>query len=343
MSVEFVFLSQPDVVSAGGTDMAAEIDVIEEAFTLKARGEVICPPKTMITWSDEPGTQEREGRIMAMPAWVGGRFDIAGVKWIPSVPANLRRGIPRANALIILSARDTGLPLAVMDGTIISAMRTGAVTGVCVRHLARTDATRAGLLGAGVLTRTQLMALAVAAPTLTTASVFDPDRDRAQRLVRDVAPTLPFALVTASSEEEACRDADIIIPSTLATEPVIEPTWVGEGCLVVLVSSLDAPVALHRITDLLVADDRDHEAGTPTRYIRRLRDAGVLASLEDVVQLEAITSGAHPGRTSDSQRIVCSPVGLGMDDVATAALVLEGARRQGLGTPLQLRDEPYWR
>jgi Ornithine cyclodeaminase/mu-crystallin family len=88
------------------------------------------PHKAMITWADEPGTEERHGRIMAMPAYVGSEFDIAGLKWIPSVPENpARHGLPRANALVVLTSRETGLPLAVMDGTVVSAMRTGAVTG----------------------------------------------------------------------------------------------------------------------------------------------------------------------------------------------------------------------
>src|SRR5437588_2377146 len=144
----FLYLSQEDVVAAGGTDMPAVIDVIERAFRVKAQGQVFMPPKVMITWSDEPGTEELHGRIMAMPAYVGGEFDVAGLKWIPSVPSNPSRGLPRANALV-LSDRETGLPLAVMDGTVVSAMRTGAVTGVAVRHLARGDERRACLLGAG--------------------------------------------------------------------------------------------------------------------------------------------------------------------------------------------------
>ena len=118
------------------------------------------PPKVMITWSDGPGTEERDGRIMAMPAYIGGEFDVAGLKWIPSVPDNPERnGLPRANALVLLSDRATGLPLAVMDGTVVSAMRTGAVTGLAVRHLAVPGSRVACLLGAGVLAHTQLDAL----------------------------------------------------------------------------------------------------------------------------------------------------------------------------------------
>ena len=98
-----------------------------------------------------------------MPAYVGGDFDVAGLKWIPSVPDNPERnGLPRANALVLLSDRATGLPLAVMDGTVVSAMRTGAVTGLAVRHLAARGARVACLLGAGVLAHTQLEALRLA-------------------------------------------------------------------------------------------------------------------------------------------------------------------------------------
>src|SRR3954468_5563773 len=307
----FRYLSQEDVVAAGGLDMAAIVDVIERAFRVKAEGRVCMPPKVMITWSDEPGTEEKHGRIMAMPAYVGGEFDVAGLKWIPGGPDQpARRGLPRANALVLLSDRETGLPVAVMDGTVISAMRTGAVTGVAVRHLARRDARTAGLLGAGVLTRTQLMALASERPGIEVARVYDPATARTEALLAELAPALSFPVGGAHSEREACEGADIIVPSTLAVAPTIAKEWVPEGGLVVLVSSLDGPEDLHTVTDLLVVDDRDHEGTSDTRYLRRLRDAGIPAAA-DAVDLAEVVSGRHPGRTSPSQRIVCSPVGLG--------------------------------
>src|SRR4051794_3057921 len=133
----FRYLSQEDVVAAGGLDMAAIVDVIERAFRVKAEGRVFMPPKVMITWSDEPGTEEKHGRIMAMPAYVGGEFDVAGLKWIPSVPDNpARRGLPRANALVLLSDRETGLPLAGVGGTGVPALGPGGGTRGPPRRLA---------------------------------------------------------------------------------------------------------------------------------------------------------------------------------------------------------------
>jgi N-[(2S)-2-amino-2-carboxyethyl]-L-glutamate dehydrogenase len=344
-STAFLYLSQEDVVAAGGTDMAAVMDVIEEAFRVKAAGQVFMPPKVMITWSDEPGTEELHGRIMAMPAYVGGGFDVAGLKWIPSVPANpARNGLPRANALVLLSDRETGLPLAVMDGTVVSAMRTGAVTGVAVRRLAQAGADTACLLGAGVLAHTQLDALRIAMPGLRQVRVYDPRGDRCEQFCRDRAGATGLDVGPAATAEEAVRGAAVVVPATMAVEPSFAPEWLEEGVTVVLVSSLDAPPALHAVTDLLVVDDWEHESTHAGRYAERLVAAGIVrAGGEDAVELAAVVTGAHPGRTGDRDRIVVSPVGLGMDDVVTAKHVLDRARAAGLGTELRLRaGPPVW-
>src|SRR6478735_4334487 len=249
----FRYLSQEDVVAAGGLDMAGIVEVIERAFRVKAEGQVFMPPKVMITWSD-----------------------VAGLKWIPSVPDNpARRGLPRANALVLLSDRETGLPLAVMDGTVVSAMRTGAVTGVAVRHLAAGDERRACLLGAGVLAHTQLDALRVVMPVLERVDVYDPDSERAQRFCSRQADVTGLEMRSADTAEAAVRGAQVVVPATMAVEPTFEPDWLDEGVTVVLVSSLDGPVALHAASDLLVVDDWAHESTHDGRYAERLVREGL--------------------------------------------------------------------
>jgi ornithine cyclodeaminase/alanine dehydrogenase-like protein (mu-crystallin family) len=338
----FLYLSQEDVVAAGGLEMAAIVDVIERAFRVKAGGHVFMPPKVMIVWSDEPGTEEKHGRIMAMPAYVGGEFDVAGLKWIPSVPDNpARRGLPRANALVLLSDRETGLPLAVMDGTVVSAMRTGAVTGVAVRHLAAPGSSTACLLGAGVLAHTQLDALRVVMPELRAVRVFDPATPRARRFCERQAATTGLEMICSGSAEEAVRGAQVVVPATMAVEPTFDPAWLDAGVTVVLVSSLDGPLSLHAVTDLLVVDDWEHESTHDGRYAQRLVEAGIVGdSGDEAVELGDVVAGAHPGRTDAAQRIVVSPVGLGMDDVTTAKHVFDRARELGVGTELRLRSGP---
>jgi ornithine cyclodeaminase/alanine dehydrogenase-like protein (mu-crystallin family) len=342
---EFLYLSQEDVVAAGGTDMAAMVEVIERAFRVKAAGQVRMPHKAMITWADEPGTEELHGRIMAMPAYVGGDFDVAGLKWIPSVPSNpARNGLPRANALVLLTDRATGLPLAVMDGTVVSAMRTGAVTGVAVRHLALPDAAVAALLGAGVLAHTQLDALATVLAGLRAVRVYDPDSGRCRGFCERARAAIGIDVRPAESAEGAVRGAAVVVTATMAVGPTFVPEWVEPGATVVLVSSLDGPLELQAATDLLVVDDWEHESTHPGRYAQRLVAAGrIAADGSEAVELAAVVTGAHPGRTAASQRVVVSPVGLAMDDVAAAWHVLRGARERGLGTSLRLRSgAPVW-
>ena len=341
-STEFLYLSQEDVVAAGGTDMAAMIDVMARAFAVKAHGHVFMPPKVMITWSDGPGTEERDGRIMAMPAYVGGEFDVAGLKWIPSVPDNPERnGLPRANALVLLSERTTGLPLAVMDGTVVSAMRTGAVTGLAVRHLAVPGSRTACLLGAGVLAHTQLEALRIAMPALREVRVFDPRADRCAAFCEGRAVATGLDVRPAATAEDAVRGAQVVVPATMAVEPTFAPEWLDEGTTVVLVSSLDGPVGLHAVTDLLVVDDWIHESTHEGRYAQRLVAAGVLAADgPGVAELCDVVTGRHPGRASSADRVVVSPVGLALDDVTAAKHVFDRARSAGLGTTLRLRSGP---
>jgi ornithine cyclodeaminase len=339
---DFVYLSQEDVVAAGGTDMPAMVDVVERAFRVKAAGEVRMPPKVMITWADEPGTEERHGRIMAMPAYIGGEFDVAGLKWIPSVPDNpARNGLPRANALVLLTDPATGLPLAVMDGTVVSAMRTGAVTGLAVRLLAGADAEVACLLGAGVLAHTQLDALRTVLPRLREVRVYDPAAERCIRFCARARAATGLDVRPAGSAEGAVRGAAVVVPATMAVEPSFAARWIDPGATVVLVSSLDAPLDLQAVTDLLVVDDWEHESTHEGRYAQRLVAAGLVAADgSEATELTDVVAGRHPGRTDAAQRIVVTPVGLAMDDVAAAWLVLQNARSRGLGTALRLRSGP---
>ena len=332
----FRFLSQEDVVAAGGLDVAATIDVVEEALRLHAEGNTRLPKKSALLWSDEPGNEETQGRIMAMPAYVGGSVGLAGMKWIPSVPSNPSRGLPRGVGLIVLSDPETGLPVAIMDGTIVSAARTGAVTGVTARRLAREGARVAAILGAGVQAGTQLPGLEAVLPSLEQVRVWDIAPERAEAFRERSDRVVPVA-----SAEEACRDADVIVAATMAPEPYIPPAWLGAGSLFCSVSSLDPEVACVEQADLVVCDLWDHESEHASRPLARARAAGVIAR-EDVVELPDLVAGRHPGRMSDDQRIFSTPVGLAIEDVAAAARVFRRAAELGLGTELTLWDNPIW-
>ena len=336
--VELLFLSQEDVVAAGGLDMAACMATISETLALHWRGETIAPPKAAIHWSDDLDTDEKEGRIMAMPAYVGGSVHMTGLKWIPSVPGNPARGLPRGIGLIVLSDPDTGLPVAVMEGTVCSAMRTGAVSGIAARLLASPRTRTLALIGAGVQARTQWLALELALPGLEEVRLFDLDRAKAERFA--VGHEGPFRVT--GSAEEAVTGADVVVPATMAPEPFIRGAWLVPGSLVLSVSSHEPAGETIAAADLVVTDDLAHETYHASRPLARAQAAGVLDD-GAVVPLGAILASDHPGRTSQEQRILVSPVGLGIEDVAWATAVYRRAAELGIGARQRLWNEPIWR
>jgi ornithine cyclodeaminase len=335
----FLFLSQEDVVAAGGLDMGPTIEVVERALRLHATGNAVLPPKVSIHWGHDIDSEEREGRIMAMPAYVGGEMNVAGLKWIPSVPGNPARGLPRGIGMILLSDRTTGLPLALLDGTIASAMRTGAVGGICARLLANPESSRVALLGAGVQATTQLKALELVLP-LEDVRVWDVDPDRARAFCEREARD-DFMLTPIDDPSVACRDADVIVAATMASEPYVPPEWMAPGSTFVSMSSLDPTLDLIRAADVLVVDVWEHDVEHPSRPYARALGAGIVTK-DDVVELGEVLTGAKPGRTRASQRVFVSPVGLGIEDVAAAWRIVERAKELGIGTALQLWERPIW-
>lgn len=338
---ELLFLSQEDVAEAGGRDMDLCLGAVEEALRLHSEGDVRQPHKAVIQWSDEPGAEETEGRVMAMPAYVGGAVGLMGLKWIPSVPKNPARGLPRGIGLIVLSDPETGLPLAVMDGTIVSAMRTGAVSGIAARLLAPPGSAVVTLLGAGVQALTQLEALERSLPGLEQVRIYDLRPERSAAFCeRERGDRRAFALDPVESAEQAVRGAQVVVACSMAAEPFVEAAWLDPGSLALSVSSVDFELDCARRADLVAVDDWELETSHPIRPLARLAAEGMTSA--GVAQLGDVLTGRHPGRPSPAARIFCSPIGMAVEDVAAAASVYRRALEQGLGRRLELWRKPLW-
>jgi N-[(2S)-2-amino-2-carboxyethyl]-L-glutamate dehydrogenase len=340
--VEFLYLSQEDVIAAGGLDMAETIKAIEASFRLHASGNTILPPKPVLRWGG-PESEETTGRIMAMPAYLGGDLRVAGIKWIPSKPSNpVRHGLPRANALIILNDMETLLPLAVMDGTVVSAMRTGAASGVAARVLARRDAAVLGMVGAGVQMHTQAKAMRCVLPGLHDGRVFDLDARRAACFAREMSGLLQMDIHPVATAAEACRGADVFVTATMSSYAYVEADWYKRGALHCEVSFWDTPAQVLATLDRVVCDDYDQVAhhGVDVSF-RAVRDGFV--SREKVTNLGDILIGRAPGREGDHEKILFNPIGLGIHDIAEAYRVYRAALERGIGRKLPLWERPHWR
>ncbi|MGH9749897.1 MAG: ornithine cyclodeaminase family protein [Candidatus Polarisedimenticolia bacterium] len=324
-----LYLSRADVEQTA-LPMAAILERLEIAFREQGHGRVEMPPKPGI----HPGPPGNDNFIHAMPALIQA-LGAAGVKWVSGFPGNQEKGLPYISGLLILNDPDTGIPTAVMDATWITAMRTGAATAVAARHLSRPDAAVLGILGCGVQARANLEALALALPALREVRGFDIHPERAAAFARETAERHPgMRARTAARPRAAVEGADVVVtagPILRRPEPALEADWLAEGALGVPLDydSYFKPEALRRAARFYTDD---------TRQLLTTKAGGVY--FRDIPEIFAdlgeVAAGLKPGRRDAREILICMNLGIAMEDMAVAPLVLERARERGLGTRLPL-------
>jgi 2,3-diaminopropionate biosynthesis protein SbnB len=334
MDIEFLYLNQADI-QATGVSMATALEAVEDAFRLHHQGQVNLPYKTVL----DLGERER-GRGNAMPAYVGGQYDVFGIKWIAGFPKNpVDHGLPRGTGLFILNDAWKGIPLAVMDCTLLSAMRTGAVTGVGARYLARPDSKSVAMIGAGVQARTQLEALMIVLPGLKEVRAYDIRRETAETFAAEMNRRYAAANLSAraaDSAEEAVREADIVVTVTVADEPIVKERWMKRGSFFAAVGSYqEEEFEVVSNSDRVVVDGIEHVLHRETPVIALMIEQGKIRR-EDVLEIGAIVCGDQPGRMNAGQRIFFSPIGMAIEDVCLCHKVYQLARDKGVGTTLGL-------
>ena len=181
--IDFLYLNEEDMIKAGVKNMTACIEAMEEVVTClnagdyvmggenhNSHGSQVSFPKTS-PFPNMPKDEGEDRRFMAMPAYIGGSFDLMGMKWYGSNTANHKKGLPRSILTVMLNDKDTGAPLALMSANLLSAYRTGAIPGVGAKYLVRKDAKVCGICGPGVMGRTSLAAIMDVCPEIDTLLV----------------------------------------------------------------------------------------------------------------------------------------------------------------------------
>jgi ornithine cyclodeaminase/alanine dehydrogenase-like protein (mu-crystallin family) len=269
--------------------------------------------------------------IHAMPAYIPS-LGSAGMKWVSGYPQNQAKGLPYIAGLLILNDPETGFPIAVMDCTWITAMRTGAASAVAAKHLARPDSTRAGILACGYQGRTNLEALCCVLP-IKQAVAYDVVPEVADRFADQMRAHLKIDVAVVRDPAAAVKDMDVVVtsgPILKHPQPVIEAGWLkpgGFGSLVDFDSYWQGPALAQ--AEKLATDDKAQMA-----YYRQV---GYFRNTpEPYADLGEIVAGLKPGRQSATERTLAINLGLALDDMATAPLVLQAAQQKGLGTRLPL-------
>lgn len=330
--IEFLYLTQADVQEAGLT-MALTLKIVEETFTLHAQGKINMPHKTVL----DLGERER-GRINAMPSYVGGDYDVCGIKWISGFPQNpVKHRLPRGIGLLVVNDSWTGVPLAIMDATLISAMRTGAVTGVGAKYLANKNSEIVAVIGAGVQARTQLEALIPFLPSLKLVRVYDINLEASKTLATEMEQVLGVEFDVVEDPQSAVEGADVVVTITVADEPIVKNAWMKPGSLFVHVGSYqeeEEEVVTH--SNKIVVDDWEAVLHRETPILAKMYLSGELSEEDIYSSLGEIVHGEKPGRESADERIFFAPIGMAMEDVAVALEIYRRAKEKGIGQSLPL-------
>lgn len=329
-----LYLSRSQVAEVGGDHSDLYLEALREALVQHARGRTVQPLKPYLR-SAGPGGHIAD-RIIAMPAHVG-EPGVSGLKWIGSKHDNpVRVGRERASAVIVLNDPATNYPVAVLEGSLISAWRTAAVTALAARHLARKDFTDVALVGCGVIGRTQLTALLQQFATATTVHLFDTRPEAARELADRVAAEFPaVSAVVAGSAEEAVRAGDVVVPCTVADAPYIHADWLKRGVFLANVSIMDVHQDIFLSADKVVVDDWE-QSNREKKVINQLVLEGRFSREQLHAELGQILGGDRLGRESDDETIVLNPMGMAVEDIACAAEVHRRAVDRGVGTWLDL-------
>ncbi|AFA74342.1 ornithine cyclodeaminase [Gordonia polyisoprenivorans VH2] len=370
--IDFRYLSEPDMIAAGVTDMPACVDAMEETFVLLHKGDYrMAGPNSdshgaMITFPDESpfegmpaNTADR--RFMAMPAYLGGSFGTSGMKWYGSNVANRDKGLPRSILMFMLNDTDTGAPLALMSANLLSAYRTGAVPGVGARHLARPDSRVVGIVGPGVMARTSLSAFVATCPMIDTLKIKGRSRssiDAFTAWVRDEFPQIT-TILEVETLGEAVHDSDIVTFCTTgvtgdpATYPTIRREDVKPGAFLSMPApcNIDAgmqtPDVRKVVDNVRLYEAWAEETGHPShhtipiigcKFMDMIHDGAMAA--DDLVDLGAVAAGDAVGRRSDDEIVVFSVGGMPVEDVAWGTVIYRNAVAKGIGTILNLWDSP---
>lgn len=323
-----LILTAADVQAA--LPMGEAIEAMKRAYAALSAGAAQVPLRARLP------VPPYNAESLFMPAFVeDDEGDALAVKIVSLFPGNPAKGLPFIHAAVLVMDAATGKPVALLEGSRLTAIRTGAASGAATDLLARPDSSTAAVFGAGVQGRTQLLAVCTARP-IQTAWIHDSRPEQVEQFIAEMAGAgpIPTDLRSAGTRREAVEQADIICTATTATEPVFEDAHLGPGVHINGVGSYtpamqEVPAATVRRARVVV-DSRPAVLAEAGDLIQPIQ-AGLISTEHIHAELGEIVLGLRPGREDAHQITFFKSVGVAVQDAAAARLALQNAQKLGLG------------
>lgn len=313
------------------------IDTVQSAYETHARGASSLPRSNFLRF---PG--ENKNRIIALPAYLGDDFQMAGIKWVSSFPGNLEQGLDRASAVMILNSTETGRPQAILEGSIINAKRTAASAALAARAIRENrETTTAGIIGCGLINFQIVQFLLTACPRIRRLVVFDLVPSRVQHFKISCEQRFPGLTVEVAVDNAALLGSCHVVSfATTALAPhIFDLSPCAPGTTILHISLRDLSPELILANDNVV-DDIEHvcQAETSVHLAEQLaggRDF-IRCTLADILMRNA------PATTNPDGIVIFSPFGMGVLDLALGKLAYEQGRKKRMGTVVNSFLPPSW-
>jgi alanine dehydrogenase len=325
--MDILWLDQSDVKSV--LDMSSTLSAVESGFREHGLKKVQMPPKSYLYFT------EHNGDLRTMPSFMEEQ-DISGVKIVNVHPDNREKGLPTVMAVVVLNSTETGAPLAVMDGSYLTDMRTGAAGGVATKYLARRDSRVVGMVGVGDQARTQLLAISEVMD-IDEVKITSRKPSSCDSFEKEMKQAVNCDFTRKGSIEDVC-DCDVLVTTTPVRSPIVRSEWVRDGTHINAIGA-DAMGKQELESSLLkrskvIVDDivQASHSGEVNVSI----SSGAFSETDIYAELGEIVAGTKPGRESDEEITIFDSTGLAVQDLVTANMVYEKALEKGIGKKLEL-------
>lgn len=321
-----------DVRRCGGENFAAARNDVRQALSLHASGRYVLPSKIPIAPSDH--ADGNRTHYIVMPAYLGGEVQMAGMKWVRVGKTD--GTAPSITSVFLLVDHNSGDPVAMMDATLLTGVRTAAVTTVAAQELANPDAKVLGIIGAGVQGRMHLQALQAAFPNLTEIRIYSRRQENASKAADEFLGNFQGRMIAVHDAEEAVRDSDLVVSATTADAPVIRKEWLKDGVFYAQIGGHECTFEAVEAFDKIFVDDWEQllHRGVQTLAVMAKQNKWKESDLHGTLG-ERLT-GNVSGRMSNREKIMFSSIGLGIVDIAIAVRIYRTAVAKHIGFRLPL-------
>jgi len=333
--VKIRILTQEDLIAAGCFNVESSINICEQAFCDYADGNVILPDKISVIFN-----QESQDRINCLPAAIKTE-KIYGMKWVSVFPENPRlKNLSNLTAVILLSELESGFPIAFMEGSLCSNLRTASAGAIAAKYCAKKECRTMGFIGAGEQAKSQFLAMKAVRPEISVCYISSRTSESENRFVQQMKkfhPEVEF-IKCSGNHKKAVEDADIIVTAISSQEKILKAEWIKPGAFYSHVAGLEDEFDVARKASKIICDNWE-TVKHRTQTISQMYKQGLLSDDDIYADLHQIIKGEKNGRENDDEFIYFNSVGMSFTDVALANWMYKLAVSKNVGRIISMKNK----